>query len=197
MSRSFHPKSKAYLFDNQFVFALDDILRVYCLRCWKVYIVPEKRNKSPFIFPLIFCSTGGKLKHMMNENYSDKKPVLIVEDIATNRELFALQLRQFGLATHHAVNGREAVELVQADPDAYSLILMDLQMPVMDGITATQLIRQHENHTNAHLIIVALTANETEGIEQQCLEAGMDDFMHKPVTLAKLDNLLAKWLKDS
>lgn len=123
--------------------------------------------------------------------------MLVVEDIATNRELFALQLRQFGLAAHHAVNGREAVELIQADPDTFSMILMDLQMPVMDGITATQLIRQHENHTNAHLIIVALTANETEGIEEQCLHAGMDDFMHKPVTLAKLDNLLAKWLKDS
>src|SRR5262245_53647179 len=104
----------------------------------------------------------------MNENYSDKKPVLIVEDIATNRELFALQLRQFGLATHHAVNGREAVELVQSDPDAFSLILMDLQMPVMDGITAAQMIRQHENHTNRHIIIVALTANETEGIQEQC-----------------------------
>ena len=134
---------------------------------------------------------------MMTENYSDKKPVLIVEDITTNRELFALQLRQFGLATEYAVNGREALELVQADPGAFSMVLMDLQMPVMDGLTATQLIREHENLTNGHIIIIALTANEMEGIQEQCLEAGMDDFMHKPVTLAKLDHLLAKWLKVS
>ena len=134
---------------------------------------------------------------MMNENYSDKKPVLIVEDITTNRELFALQLRQFGLATQYAINGKEALELVQANPDAFSMVLMDLQMPVMDGITATQLIRQHENHTNGHILIVALTANETEGIQEQCLDAGMDDFMHKPVTLTKLEHLLTKWLKDS
>ena len=134
---------------------------------------------------------------MMNENYSNKKPVLIVEDIATNRELFALQLSQFGLATQYAVNGREALELVQADPDAFSMVLMDLQMPVMDGLTATRLIREHENLTNGHIIIVALTANEAEGIHEQCLEAGMDDFMHKPVTLAKLDHLLARWFQDS
>ena len=115
-----------------------------------------------------------------------------------NRDLFSLQLRQFGLGTQYATNGQEALELVQADPDAFSMILMDLQMPVMDGITATQLIRQHENHiNNGHMIIVALTANETEGIQEQCLQAGMDDFMHKPVTLAKLDHILAKWLKDS
>ncbi|MCI0550124.1 MAG: response regulator [Anaerolineae bacterium] len=134
---------------------------------------------------------------MMNENYSDKKPVLIVEDLAANRELFSLQLFQFGLASRHAPNGRDALELVQANPHAFSMILMDLQMPVMDGFTATQLIQQHEVNTGTHIIIVALTANETEGIQEQCLQAGMDDFIHKPVTLDKLDSLLTKWLKDS
>lgn len=132
----------------------------------------------------------------MSESYSANKPVLIVEDIAANRELFALQLRQFGLATQFAINGKEALELVQADSDAFSMVLMDLQMPVMDGITATQLIRQHENHTNGH-IIITVTANKMEGIHEQCLEAGMDDFMRKPVTLAKLEDLLEKWLKYS
>ncbi|MCI0555960.1 MAG: response regulator [Anaerolineae bacterium] len=134
---------------------------------------------------------------MMNENYSDKKPVLIVEDIAANRELFSLQLFQFGLASRHVTNGRDALELVQANPHAFSMILMDLQMPVMDGFTTTQLIRQHEAHTGTHIIIVALTANRAENIQEQCLQAGMDDFVHKPVTLDKLDKLLTKWLKDS
>ena len=133
----------------------------------------------------------------MNENFSDKKPVLIVEDISANRELFSIQLRQFGLETQHATNGQEALDLVQTEPDAFSMILMDLQMPVMDGIMATQLIRQHENQTNQHSIIVAVTANDANGIQEQCLEAGMDDFVYKPVTLAKLDFLLKKWLKGS
>lgn len=134
---------------------------------------------------------------MINENYSGKKPVLIVEDLATNRELFSLQLQHFGLATQHAKNGREALELVQADPQAFSMILMDLQMPVMDGITAAQLIRQDETNTNRHIVIVALTANDMPGIQEQCLQAGMDDFVSKPVTLDKINNLLRKWLKDS
>jgi CheY-like chemotaxis protein len=134
---------------------------------------------------------------MLNEDYVGNKPLLIVEDIATNRKLFALQFRNFGLATKYAIIRREAIERVQADPDAFSMVLMDLQMPVMDGITATRLIREHENLSNGHIIIVALTANEVEGIHEQCLEAGMNDFMRKPVTLAKLDSLVAKWLKDS
>ncbi|HKY53573.1 MAG TPA: response regulator [Anaerolineales bacterium] len=132
-----------------------------------------------------------------NENYSDKKPVLIVEDNPVNRDLFSLQLRHFGLVTQYATNGKEAVELIQANPDAFSMILMDLQMPVMDGITATQLIRQYESSTNGHIPIVALTANDSAGIQDQCLAAGMDDFVNKPSTLAKISDILSKWLKDA
>jgi CheY-like chemotaxis protein len=133
----------------------------------------------------------------MIENYSDKKPVLIVEDLAANRELFSLQLFQFGLASRHLTNGRDALELFQANPHLFSMILMDIQMPVMDGLTATQLIRQHEAQTGTHIIIVALSANRAEDIRKRCLQAGMDDFVHKPITLDKLHELLKKWLKDS
>jgi two-component system sensor histidine kinase/response regulator len=133
---------------------------------------------------------------MMNENYAGKKPVLIVEDLVANRELFSLQLFQFGLASRHVTNGRDALELVQANPQAFSMILMDIQMPVMDGLSATQLIRQHEKQTGTHIIIVALSANRAENIREQCLQAGMDDFVHKPITLDKLGQLLEKWLKD-
>lgn len=134
---------------------------------------------------------------MLNENYSGKKPVLIVEDLATNRELFSLQLQHFGLASQHAKNGREAVELLEANPHAFSMILMDLQMPVMDGLTAAQLIRHAEINTDRHIIIVALTANRAVESREQCLQAGMDDFINKPVTLDKLNELLSKWLNKS
>ena len=137
------------------------------------------------------------MSHTDNENYSGKKPVLIVEDNAVNRDLFSLQLQQFGLATRYATNGREAVELIQTNPDAFSMILMDLQMPVMDGITATQLIREYESNMNRHITIVALTANDSAGIQNQCLEAGMDDFVNKPSTLVKISDILDKWLKDT
>ena len=131
---------------------------------------------------------------MINENYSGKKPVLIVEDLAANRDLFSLQLQHFGLASQCAKNGREAIELLQADPHAFSMILMDLQMPVMDGLTAAQLIRHGEINTNRHIVIIALTANRAVETREQCLQAGMDDFISKPVTLDKLNDVLAKWL---
>ena len=132
-----------------------------------------------------------------NENYSDRKPVLIVEDNHINRELFSFQLRNFGLTSQYATNGKEAVELIEAAPDSFSMILMDLQMPIMDGITATRLIRQQETNTDRHIIIVALTANDSAGVQEQCMAAGMDDFVNKPSTLAKLSETLKKWLNDS
>jgi CheY-like chemotaxis protein len=134
---------------------------------------------------------------MTSHTNSGKKPILIVEDLAANRELFSLQIQQFGLASQSVRNGREAIELLEADPDAFSMILMDLQMPVMDGLTTAQLIRHSELNTDRHIIIIALTANRALESREQCLQAGMDDFINKPVTLGKLNDLFSKWLKDS
>ena len=133
---------------------------------------------------------------MISDTNSGKKPILIVEDLAANRELFSLQLRQFGLASQSVKNGREAIELLEADPAAFSMILLDLQMPVMDGLTTAQLIRQSELNTDRHIVIIALTANRALESREQCLQAGMDDFINKPVTLDKLNELFSKWLKD-
>ena len=134
---------------------------------------------------------------MTSDTNSGKKPILIVEDLAANRELFSLQLQQFGLASQSVRNGREAIELLEADPDAFSMILMDLQMPVMDGLTTAQLIRHSEVNTGRHIVIIALTANRALESREQCLQAGMDDFINKPVTLDKLNDLFSKWLKDA
>ena len=131
----------------------------------------------------------------MNETHTDIKPILIVENLPANLELFSLQLRQLGHSARHAPNGKVALDMYQANPHAFSMILMDIQMPVMDGLTATILIRQHEANTGTHITIVALTANYAENIQEQCLRAGMDDFVHKPITLDKLSQLLSKWLK--
>jgi len=134
---------------------------------------------------------------MTSDTNSGKKPILIVEDLAANRELFSLQIQQFGLASQSVRNGREAIELLEADLDAFSMILMDLQMPVMDGLTTAQLIRHSEVNTGRHIVIIALTANRALESREQCLQAGMDDFINKPVTLDKLNELFSKWLKDS
>ena len=132
---------------------------------------------------------------MTSDTNSGKKPILIVEDLAANRELFSLQIQQFGLASQSVRNGREAIELLEADPHAFSMILMDLQMPVMDGLTTAQLIRHSEVNTGRHIVIIALTANRALESREQCLQAGMDDFINKPVTLDKLNDLFSKWLK--
>ena len=75
------------------------------------------------------------------------------------------------------------------------MILMYLQMPVMDGLKTAQLIRHGELNTDRHIVIIALTANRALESREQCLQAGMDDFINKPVTLDKLNDVLEKWLK--
>ncbi len=127
-------------------------------------------------------------------DYSQQRPILIVEDNLVNRDLLSMQLREFGLTSRHAGNGREALELLQVDPDAYSLVLMDLNMPEMDGLTAARLIREHEKTNQKHAILIAVTANAMSGIKESCLQAGMNDFINKPVSLKTIETLLSKWL---
>ncbi|MBK6794440.1 MAG: PAS domain S-box protein [Anaerolineales bacterium] len=128
------------------------------------------------------------------KDFSNQRPILIVEDNLVNRDLLSMQLREFGITSRHAGNGREAVELLQVDPDAFSLVLMDLNMPDMDGLTAARKIREHEKVNQKHTIIVAVTANAMQGIKDSCLQAGMNDFINKPVSLKDIENLLSKWL---
>ena len=130
------------------------------------------------------------------KDYSGQKPVLIVEDNLINRDLLSMQLREFGLLARHASNGREALELLQVEPDAYSLVLMDLNMPEMDGITATRLIRKGEAGARRHALIIAVTANAVMGVQEACIDAGMDDFISKPISLNDLEPIFEKWLSD-
>ena len=90
-------------------------------------------------------------------------------------------------------NGRLAVEAVMRE--RFDLILMDCQMPEMDGFTATAAIRQQEREAadHRHVPIIALTANAMEGDRARCLAAGMDDYLAKPFTLAQLSEMLTKW----
>ena len=120
--------------------------------------------------------------------------VLVVEDNPTNRKVIEAMLRKLHVRSDSVDNGRAAVDTLEQGmrPD---LVLMDVQMPVMDGIQATQLIRQREAETGRpHLPIIALTAGAFDEDRQQCLVAGMDDFMSKPVNLNDLEKMLGKWI---
>ena len=121
--------------------------------------------------------------------------VLVVEDNATNRKVVEALLKKQGLEPVCAENGQEAVDALH-DGLRPSLILMDVQMPVMDGITATRHIRAWEMESGLpHLPIAALTANAFEEDSKRCFEAGMDDFLAKPINAEALKVVIDKWVK--
>jgi CheY-like chemotaxis protein len=116
--------------------------------------------------------------------------LLLAEDNALNREVAMELLDAAGLAVDIAVDGREAVDMARRT--AYSLILMDVQMPRMDGLAATRAIRTLPGHSTTP--ILALTANTFEENRRACNEAGMNDFLAKPVDPGALYTALIKWL---
>lgn len=118
--------------------------------------------------------------------------VLLVEDTLINQAVAAELLKAHGVNVDIANNGEEAVSMEQSQQ--YDLILMDCLMPVMDGYQATKEIRQHESNSNRRVPICALTANTVANAKQQCLEAGMDDFISKPFKDHELVKVLNKWL---
>jgi PAS domain S-box-containing protein len=118
--------------------------------------------------------------------------ILLVEDNPINQKLAMIQLEKLGFVAHLATNGQEAVEAVQRLP--YGLVLMDCQMPVMDGFAATRAIRKMEITEGNRVPIVAITANAMKGDEEKCLAAGMDGYISKPVKSDDLRRILDKWL---
>ncbi|HEY9774952.1 MAG TPA: response regulator [Planktothrix sp.] len=125
----------------------------------------------------------------MSEASNAAATVLIVEDDATLALLTRKQLAKTGVAADCVSNGREAIKQFKAKE--YVLVLMDIQMPIMDGIEATMAMREWEKRRSKFRTpIVAMTANPDR---QLCLDAGMDDFVFKPVMLDQLNQLLDRW----
>jgi len=125
----------------------------------------------------------------------NQRRLLVVEDNATNRAVITAMLKKLGFAFETANNGQEAIELIEAGSPA-ELVLMDCQMPVMDGLEATRHIRAWEQQRGKpRLPIIALTASAFEEDRDRCLTAGMDDFLTKPLVLRHLTAALDSWLK--
>ena len=125
---------------------------------------------------------------------AEKLRILLAEDNPVNARVAQLILEQRGHAVTRAEDGRKAVALFQTQ--SFDLILMDLQMPEMDGLTATRLIRQAEAATQTHTPIVALTAFTSKQDEANCFAAGMDGFQGKPVNVQKLFELIASFPRE-
>lgn len=120
--------------------------------------------------------------------------ILVVEDNLTNQKVIQTLLKKLGLSCQIADDGLAGVQAIERDP-TIDLILMDVQMPVMDGYEATRAIRARESETRSrHLSIIAMTANAYDEDRQRCLDSGMDDFLAKPVSFDKLTLALQRWL---
>jgi CheY-like chemotaxis protein len=119
--------------------------------------------------------------------------VLVVEDDPVNQKVIMMTLHNLGYNTKAVMNGQEAIESLKTEP--FGVVLMDIQMPIMDGFEATKLIRDPKTGVlNPAVPIIAFTAHALKGYREQCLEFGMNDHLSKPFRMEILDAILKKWL---
>lgn len=123
--------------------------------------------------------------------FPEKIRVLIVEDNPVNARVAFFQLRQLGFESEIVENGQQAIEALSARK--YDLVLMDLQMPVMDGIAATSAIREGRAGENKDIPIIALTANDE--LKKECLEAGCNFLLTKPAAMDDLSKIIRECLQ--
>jgi len=128
-----------------------------------------------------------RLKHIQGSN------ILLVEDNDINQQVTTELLKSSGLLVTVAKNGKDAIQKV--NESSFDCVLMDVNMPVMDGLTATRAIRKNEKHHN--LPIIGVTAHAVTGYREKCLDAGMNDYVTKPIHPSRLFSALLTWIKPS
>jgi two-component system, sensor histidine kinase and response regulator len=133
-------------------------------------------------------------RHSLAEARRRRAAVLLAEDNQVNRRVAVKLLEKFGYPVHAVTNGHQALEAFETGD--YDLILMDCQMPEMDGFEATMEIRRRETARGLPPIaIVAMTAHAMKGDRERCLAAGMDDYIAKPVKPETLEEVVARWTR--
>ncbi|HBG86886.1 MAG TPA: response regulator [Marinilabiliaceae bacterium] len=129
------------------------------------------------------------LSNALNQNW-ESKVILVVEDVDTNKIFFDAALRRTRATILWAKDGQEAIDMFKAN--SIDLVLMDLQLPVMDGYTATREIKK----INPDVPIIAQTAHVMSGEREKCMEAGCNDYLAKPIRLQILIDTLSKYLNN-
>jgi PAS domain S-box-containing protein len=163
-----------------------------------IWVESEPQKGSNFFFILNFKSKAAdrpRYELQLEEANKDKEPlpkmlILLVEDEPINQLVTKKQLERWNLEVRIANNGKEAIEIML--DYQFDCILMDIQMPEMDGVTATGIIREREFGSDSHVPIIAFTAAAMSGDRERFLEAGMDDYIAKPIDVDNLYRILKK-----
>jgi len=128
------------------------------------------------------------------EGFENDISILVAEDNLMSQKLVKLMFTKAGYQVEVAKNGIEVVDKYTTEPDKFDMIFMDVQMPKEDGLTATKKIRSWEAKNNRHIPIIAFTANAMKGDRETCLDAGMDDYLSKPIQMDIVLEAIKKWV---
>jgi len=177
----------------------------------KIWVESELGSGSKFII-LVYVQRSDKTIELESESKDTShsvskdtsatygeftgKRMLIAEDVEINREILMALLEETGLIFDCAVNGKEALDMVEAAPELYDIVFMDLQMPQMDGYEATRRIRALPAIQKTKLPIVALSANVFTSDIEECFVAGMNDHLSKPLDIDKIFEVLRRYLNE-
>ena len=175
-----------------------DAARLEALGCAAYLLKPVKQNmlydtlrtvlgRSDIVEPRLVT------QHLISEHNRQGLHILLAEDNSINQKLAMILLQKAGYSVDAVDNGAQAVE--KAKTGKYNIVLMDVQMPDMDGFEATQLIRQWDAERGMHIPIIAMTAHALKGDRELCIEAGMDDYVTKPLESKVLFAVIDRWIQ--
>ncbi len=175
-----------------------DASRLEALGCSGYLLKPVRQH---MLYEALVAVLGQKIeeppklitRHLLTEQKRAGQRLLLAEDNAINQKLAVILLQKAGYSVDTVENGRQAVE--KSQQEMYNAILMDVQMPELDGFEATGQIRKRELNSGQHIPIIAMTAHALVGDRERCLEAGMDDYVSKPLEPQFLLAVLDRWIQ--
>ena len=168
----------------------------------EIWVESEKGHGSDFIFVVSLLISDPSKIVVPDENKAEDyltdfsgRTVLAVDDVAINLEIATALLKPLNLEVVTAASGKEAVDLFASNPDRYDLIFMDMQMPEVDGLEATRMIRAMDIDKAAAIPIIAMSANVFKEDVERCIAAGMNEHLSKPIDMTEVINTLTRYLK--